>query len=194
MGAYVKAADAIREAFGCVVIIVHHCGVDGTRPRGHTSLTGACDAQLAVKRDGESNFIVNVEHMKDGPEGTTIGCRLERVELDPDDDGDPITSCIVVPIEGDTRGKAKPKLAPVPTAALRELNELVADVGTVAPASNRIPRGVTCVTLDQWREQLMKTQLVNRDGSYREQFRRIHVTLKNAGAIGIWENFVWTVT
>lgn len=194
MGAYVKAADAIREAFGCVVIIVHHCGVDGTRPRGHTSLTGACDAQLAVKWDGESNFIVKVEHMKDGPEGTTIACRLERVELDLDDEGDPITSCIVVPIEGDTRGRAKPKLAPVPTAALRELNELIVDVGTLVPASDRIPRGVTCVTLDQWREQLMKTQLVNRDGSYREQFRRIHVTLKNAGAIGIWENFVWTVT
>jgi hypothetical protein len=40
MTAYVKSADAIREAFGCAVIIVHHCGVEGSRPRGHTSLTG----------------------------------------------------------------------------------------------------------------------------------------------------------
>ena len=51
MAAYIRAADAIRHAFGCVVIIVHHCGVDATRPRGHTSLIGAVDAQLAVKRD-----------------------------------------------------------------------------------------------------------------------------------------------
>ena len=29
MGAYIKAADAVREAFGCVVIVVHHCGVEG---------------------------------------------------------------------------------------------------------------------------------------------------------------------
>jgi RecA-family ATPase len=61
MTAYIRAADAIREAFGCAVIIVHHCGIDGTRPRGHTSLTGAVDAQLAVKRDGAGNIEVKVE-------------------------------------------------------------------------------------------------------------------------------------
>jgi len=34
----------IRNAFGCAVIVVHHCGIDATRPRGHTSLAGAVDA------------------------------------------------------------------------------------------------------------------------------------------------------
>jgi hypothetical protein len=33
MAAYVKAADAIRDAFNCAVIIVHHCGHEGTRPQ-----------------------------------------------------------------------------------------------------------------------------------------------------------------
>jgi RecA-family ATPase len=61
MTAYVRSADAVREAFGCAVLIVHHCGIDGTRPRGHTSLTGAADAQLAVKRDGAGNIEVKVE-------------------------------------------------------------------------------------------------------------------------------------
>src|SRR5262249_45256726 len=32
MSAYVRAAEAIRDAFKCVVIIVHHCGLDDTRP------------------------------------------------------------------------------------------------------------------------------------------------------------------
>ena len=32
MTAYVRAADSLREAFDCAVIIVHHCGLDGTRP------------------------------------------------------------------------------------------------------------------------------------------------------------------
>jgi RecA-family ATPase len=36
MTAYIRATDAIREAFDCTVVIVHHCGIDGTRPRGHT--------------------------------------------------------------------------------------------------------------------------------------------------------------
>jgi RecA-family ATPase len=40
MAKYIRGADAIREAFDCAVLIVHHCGVNDTRPRGHTSLTG----------------------------------------------------------------------------------------------------------------------------------------------------------
>src|ERR671910_3644702 len=66
MSSYVNAADAIREAFTCFVGIVHHCGIDSSRPRGHTSLTGAVDAQIAVKRDASDRVIVTVEHMKDG--------------------------------------------------------------------------------------------------------------------------------
>jgi len=69
MSAYVKAADAIQDAFGCVVIIVHHCGHEGTRPRGHSSLMGALDVQVAVKRDAEDNIVATVELMKDGPQG-----------------------------------------------------------------------------------------------------------------------------
>ena len=66
MSNYVRAADAIRDAFTCAVIIVHHCGINDSRPRGHTSLTGAADAQLAVKRDLNGTICVTVEFMKDG--------------------------------------------------------------------------------------------------------------------------------
>jgi AAA domain len=100
MAGYIAAADAVRETFGCVVPIVHHCGVDGTRPRGHTSLTGAADAQIAVKRDTAGNVIVTVEWMKDGPEGDQIVSRLERVVVGTDEDGEQITSCVVVPVDG----------------------------------------------------------------------------------------------
>jgi hypothetical protein len=99
MAMYIRAADAIRETFGCAVIIVHHCGVEGTRPRGHTSLTGAVDAQLAVKRDAAKNIIVTVEWMKDGAEGDVIASRLDPVDVGTDIDGDPISSCIVLPVE-----------------------------------------------------------------------------------------------
>src|SRR5262249_3197603 len=51
MGRFIKAADTIQRAFGCVVVIIHHCGVSGDRPRGHTSLSGANDAQIAVDRN-----------------------------------------------------------------------------------------------------------------------------------------------
>ena len=34
MSAYIRAADAIRDAFGCLVVVVRHCGHNGERPRG----------------------------------------------------------------------------------------------------------------------------------------------------------------
>jgi hypothetical protein len=99
MGAYVRAADAIREKFNCAVIIVHHCGVDGSRPRGHTSLTGAADIQISVKRDAARNIIATVEYAKDGPEGAVIASKLEQVTVGTDDDGDAVTACVVMPVE-----------------------------------------------------------------------------------------------
>lgn len=101
MAAYIKAADAVREAFGCAVIIIHHCGVDGNRPRGHTSLTGAADAQIAVSRDENGNIITTVEWLKDGTEGDIIVSWLQLAPLGPDEDGEPITSCVVLPVEGE---------------------------------------------------------------------------------------------
>src|SRR5258708_36022729 len=90
MTAYVNAVAAIRAAFDCAVIIVHDCGVDGTTPRGHSSLTGAVEAQLAVTRDAAGNVVVTVEYMKDGPEGATVVSHLEAVEVGNDEDGEPI--------------------------------------------------------------------------------------------------------
>src|SRR4029453_12136888 len=71
-------------------------GSKETRPRGHTSLTGAADAQLSVKRDGQGTILVEVECAKDGPQGDLVASRLENVVVGTDEDGEDITSCIVV--------------------------------------------------------------------------------------------------
>jgi hypothetical protein len=121
MTAYVQACDVIREQFDCAVIIVHHCGVTGDRPRGHTSLTGSADAQLMVKRPNKGAFTVTVELMKDGAEGDTIGCDLDLVEVGKDEDGDLITSCVV--IETDDQPAAATKLTANQQSYLNILQE-----------------------------------------------------------------------
>ena len=103
MAAYIRAADAIREAFDCSVLIVHHCGWNETRFRGHSSLGGALDAELSVKRDLTDAILVSVVSMKEGPTGTTIVSRLDPLEVGVDADGDPIPSCVVVPAEAEER-------------------------------------------------------------------------------------------
>src|SRR6516162_10276993 len=77
MTLYVKAAEAIRKAFGCVCVIVHHCGYDDT---GHTSLPAAVDAELSVARDIQSPLVVvTVKQMRDGPEGMMVRSRAQAV-------------------------------------------------------------------------------------------------------------------
>jgi hypothetical protein len=92
----VRAAEAVRDAFGCVVIIVHHCGLDETRPRGHTSLPGAVDAQIAVMREGDV-VAVTVEMMRDGPEDTQVVSRAECIDVGEDSNGKTLTSLVMLP-------------------------------------------------------------------------------------------------
>lgn len=112
MGAYVRAADAIRETFNCSVLVVHHCGVNDTRPRGHTSLTGAADAQLSVKRDYAENIVTSVEFMKDGEAGAEIISKLDFFEIGLDEDGDPIACGVVVEAEAPAKAMREAKLRP----------------------------------------------------------------------------------
>ena len=95
MTAYVRAADAIRDDFGCLVVVVHHCGHNGDRPRGHSSLMGALDVQIAVRRDVTDNIVAELELSKDGETGLQFVFRLKAVAIGADQDGDPITSCVV---------------------------------------------------------------------------------------------------
>src|SRR5262249_40585497 len=148
-----QAADAIRDAFNCAVVIVHHCGHEGTRPRGHSSLMGALDVQIGVVRDTVKNIVATVEHMKDGQEGDQITSRLEVVEVGTDTDGDVITSCIIAPVEGTTptRKAAVSRLTKGAKIALEALHYAIGECGEVPPASNHIPGKEKTVSVDQWR-------------------------------------------
>ena len=175
MAAYIRAADAVREAFNCAVIIVHHCGIDTSRPRGHTSLGGAVDAQLAVRRDPGDNVILEVEWMKDGPEGDVIASRLDAVEVGTDDDGHPITSCVVVPVDDSlvTTASKAPRLTKAAQTALRALVEAVAN-RCHSTGIGHIPTGVRVVTVDQWRDYAyrMGISTSSEDRAKQQAFKR----------------------
>jgi hypothetical protein len=139
MSAYVSAADAIREAFQCAVVIVHHCGIDASRPRGHTSLTGAVEAQIKVEKDAASNVIVTVEYMKEGEEGEVIVSRLERTVVGIDPDGDEITSCIVVSGDPAAAKRAERKSSKAANPLRDAINEAFDLAETIVPFSGMTP-------------------------------------------------------
>ena len=108
MAAYIKAADAVRDAFNCLVVVVHHSGHEAQRPRGHSSLMGALDVQIAVRRDAEENVVAELELAKDGETGLVFLSRLEKIEIGRDEDGDPVTSCVVKEVTGSASAAKKP--------------------------------------------------------------------------------------
>ncbi len=195
MAAYVKAADAIRDAFKCAVIIVHHCGHDASRPRGHSSLMGAVDAQISVKRDATDNIVASVDLMKDGAQGDEIASQLEVVEVGIDDNGDPITSCVIDPVEGlsVSRVPGRPKLTKGAKIALASLNHAVADCGEIPPVSAHIPGGVKAVKIETWRTYAAKAGITVSDekDALRKAFQRAHETLIADRHVGFWNSWAW---
>jgi hypothetical protein len=200
MAAYIKAAYAIEEAFGCLVVVIHHCGVNDNRPRGHTSQTGAAEVQIAVRKEADGVVTATVELAKDMPEGTTFASRLKVVELCKDQDGDPKNTCVVVPIEAE-EGSDKPvqsgkreKLTKGAQTALRALREAVDEVGAVPPASNHIPAKIKTVTTEQWRDYAYRRGIsTGEDRAKQQAFKRAseHLIGSEPPFAKVWDGQVW---
>jgi AAA domain len=195
MARFLAAAEKVAQELSCAVVIVHHCGIDASRPRGHTSLSGAVESQLKVERIGTGEVVVTVELAKDFPEGTEIVSRLERIELGADADGDTITSLVVLPVEGPIQRRAVTrKLSPRQQLALAALDECAASDGVPAPPSLKLPARTVAVQLNAWREELYRKGVLDREAkSPREEFKRVRNSLQARRLIGIYDELVWKV-
>ena len=64
-GLAVAAADALKQAFDCAVVFVHHSGKNSDRgARGSSAILGAVDASIAVVKD-ENIVTMRIEKQKD---------------------------------------------------------------------------------------------------------------------------------
>lgn len=188
MAKFIRAADSIRQALGCAVIIIHHCGVAGLRPRGHSSLSGADDVQIAVERNASGIVTVVVEHMKDGDASAPLAFELERIDLGQDTDGDPITSCLVRAAELPMANG--PKLTGATKLAFHSLKEVLADIGEVPPASTHVPPGHPICPAGIWREHFYSVYAGKPD-TKQKAFVRATLRLQELHLIGIWNDKAW---
>lgn len=195
MGEYVDAMDAVRDAFQCAVIMVHHSGVDGNRPRGASCLTGAVDAQLAVRRHGNGVISVLVDEMKDGPDGAVFHSRLEKVVVGTDEDGEDITSCIVSDLDGESISYTQePRVSPQAARAYDILRELIDEEGVPPPEGGDLPESVSGVSRKLWRDRCKMAELAGSKDveAFKKAFLRSRKALLEASLIGIKdENFVY---
>ncbi len=193
MTAYVRATDAVREAFGCACIVIHHCGHDGSHARGHTALLGALDAEIEVRKDNSTGvFTATVNRMKDGQSGHVIAGRLKAIEIAKDEDGEPITACVVVEEDVPAEHAGK-RLSGQALIAYRQLEKAIAEAGETPPASDHIPKNVKAVPLTLWRRYCYQGGITSVDtkDAKKKAFPRAVTRLQEIGLIGLWDNHVW---
>lgn len=96
MGQVLEHCHALGVDTGAMVLLVHHAGKDAARgARGWSGLKAAMDVEIEVSRSAVTGRAVRLSKAKDGDEGKAMGFKLEVVTIGVDEDGDPITSCVV---------------------------------------------------------------------------------------------------
>lgn len=196
MAAYIRAADYVRDAFHCAVIVIHHCGLDTTRPRGHTSLKGASDVQIAVT-NADQTVIATVERMKDGVAGAIAASTLRVIDLGQDEDGESVTSCAIEPTDVPDKTDKKGKLTGQQGRALEILTDLIAAGGALLPDTSAFPSDKTIrgVRKDAWRTECARRHLSPSEvpDNQRRTFDRTFEKLASVRRISAYDGWVWLV-
>ena len=176
----VAGLDLIRRATGAHVMLIHHTGKDAARgARRHSTLRAAIDTEIELTRDEAGQITAEVTKQRDGPTGYRFAYTLRQVELGQDQDGDPVTSCLVEPMDTARAGHAE--ITGSARTALDLLDQTLAAAGEVV----RKPQypGGRGVALDKWREACVEGRSVsnseNRE-TRQKAFRRPREDLENA--------------
>ena len=110
----IDACNRIMNEFDCSVILVHHTGVSEEaqhRARGSSAWRGALDIEVSVvpAKDGAPMQIIQ-RKSKDAEMAETVFVALQSVQIPGwvDEDGEPVTSAVVVQSEAPQEKTAKP--------------------------------------------------------------------------------------
>jgi len=135
MGRMLAAGDRINQETGAAVAWVHHKNATGLRERGHTSFRANIETAIEVRRDPETKErTLHLAKLKDGEDGLRLGFELQSVTIGTDDDGDPITSCVVRPAQvGTAQTSKRNRLPKGQHDFIRVLDTAICQWGGVVP-------------------------------------------------------------
>lgn len=205
MVSYVANCQRVAAEFECLTLAVHHRPKDAEseEPRGHSSLRGGVETVVLVEA-GETKR-ARVTKQKDGEDGIELLFKLKVVELGQDEDGEPVTSCIVEPTDvdlaprGDSMGSKLAKLSDKQRVVLDALDQTAERSGFYPPAEipereiNRLKVGKV-VKFEDWRDRHARTSGqtsdIKSDSIYRE-FRRGVDRLKKDGIVVVYGPYAW---
>jgi hypothetical protein len=189
----VKNLDVLRRGTGANIMLIHHSGKDVARgARGHSSLRAAVDTEIELTRDEAGLITAEVTKQRDGPTGYKFPYILRQIELGVDQDGDPVTTCLVeaVSISASRRDGVQGPAR----AALRVLGELLSEKGEVLH-DPRYPNS-PCIPIKDWMEAciaLGELSTSDKRETHRRIFNREVGVLKKAGVISLRNELIWQI-
>lgn len=146
MGRVIEAAKRLQRELDGLILLVHHPGKDASKGlRGHSSLLAALDAAIEVSRDSDRREW-RVYKAKDGEDGLVHPFRLDVVEIGEDDDGEPLTSCVVRTDVSDGSRRVMPPKSGNQRIVWNALGEPLRTSANFGMAG--APMGRPCITLE----------------------------------------------
>jgi hypothetical protein len=197
MGAIVTNADRIREETGAHVMFIHHSGKDATRgARGHSLLRAAIDTEIEVTRNETRGIsCARITKQREFPIEDELVYRLEVVDLGVNPRGQPVTSCVAIPVNDEidrSRAGQDRTISSGADRALSALRDCIAKHGQIVEAVPDVPP-LLAVKQQEWHEELRKVGITDesKPDSERSLRSRYRKELVKSGIIGIFGDFVW---
>jgi AAA domain len=194
MGRFVVNITDLRDKTGAHVALVHHGtkSSNGASPRGHSCLTGADDALVEVAKSEDGSRSATVVHSKDDADGIRWGFKLELVELDEDEDGDPITTLIVQETEAPPI-VAKAKLTDQEVIGLDALRDAIRQTPITINGDTTAgePAQLICTTKDAWRAAFKSKRPNDKPDTVKHAFDRMHDSLLRKHEINSRDGYAW---
>ena len=199
ISAVLKEIDTKLRVFAksCAVLIVHHSGHgEKSRARGSSSLYGAMDTELMLKREGEDVVTLSITKQKNHEPMRDITLRFQTVDLgEIGEDDQPIKSRVVVKgdaVGGRSLGK---RLSGAKLIGRRQLEDLLI-VGEEPPDALRREMGLLCpkvvVKKRDWQRTCIRAGISPKSSeAARKAFNRMFNDLNAAEIIKVWKDYVW---
>lgn len=205
LAVYVANCGALASTFECCVLPVHHRPKDAesTEPRGHGSLKGGVDTVILVEAGKPKR--ARITKQKDDEERELLLFNLQPIELGTDDDGDPVSSCIVAPtldrfVEENPTARKLAKLTPNYRVVYDQLGKAIEAEGSSPPASipadllgQWVGKVVDLKTFSDRSISALRTASDTKPDTARKTFERARTKLQALELIGVYEDFAWLI-
>ena len=193
MGHFVRSVDQLRDKTGAHVSVIHHAGKNpNLGARSHSLLRATADTEIELSKAKGGPSTARVTKQRDGADGDTFAFDLQPVELGQDEDGDTISTCVLVPVDSESTPSAergKKSISSEAQRALNSLSDVIAEQGQ--PLGRAGMSSVKAVQLSKWRDRLKQDGHYKSDAKGRQEFHRMKLQLVSEKLIIIEGNFVW---